>query len=113
LKKFSINSIKNKQAEQANGNLTTKHKARKETSLEGVKDKNNKVVTKASYSTPRREETPKYTTHKGKIKESYQTLGGLGSNVGDEKWNEVYSRRKAMLKFSNLVNDINKQILNP
>ena len=53
----------------------------------------------------------KYTPHKGKISESYQSLGGLGSNVGDEKWSEVYSRRKAMLNFSFQVNQKNKEVI--
>ena len=41
----------------------------------------------------------------------YKVLGGLGSNVGDEKWNEVYKRRKAMLDYSHNVNSANKQNL--
>lgn len=55
-------------------------------------------------------ESPSYPTHKGKLKESYQNLGGLGHNK-DEKWEEVNGRRRNMLSFSNKVNDKNRQIL--
>ena len=51
----------------------------------------------------------KYKPHQGKISESYQNFGRLGSNVGDEKWSEVHSRRKAMLSFSFRVNKKNKE----
>lgn len=56
-------------------------------------------------------ESPKYEVHKGKLTESYQNLGGLGSNVGDSKWQKVNSRRVNMLNFSNKVNSNNRRNL--
>ena len=83
-----------------NGSKTSKHRGANEINFNLNKSKEespSKIIG------THRAENLKYVSHKGKLIENYQKLGGLGPNM-DEKCVDVQNRRKAMIYFADKVN---------
>lgn len=70
-----------------------------------------KNLDRRAKNTPRNDQPVGYKPYHGKIELNYRPLAGRGPTMPTEQLEDVANRRKEMLKFSSIVNSINREVL--